>query len=97
MPEGNRTGDAREAADWVSYANDPDHKERKRNGAAEPLNLKLWQLGNETSYGSELLHARQAIAPTIEFARAMSRARPLPQADRLGRPRRRADSGRPSC
>ena len=24
--EGNRTGDAHEAADWVSYANDPDHR-----------------------------------------------------------------------
>ena len=32
--EGDRTGDAREAADWVSYANDPDHRERKANGAA---------------------------------------------------------------
>ena len=50
--EGDRTGDAREAADWVSYANDPDHRERKANGAAAPLNLKLWQLGNETSYGN---------------------------------------------
>jgi len=36
-PEGNRTGDAREAADWVSYANDPDHRERRNNGAAQPL------------------------------------------------------------
>src|SRR3954468_582147 len=51
MPEGNRTGDAREAAEWVSYANDPDSKERKQHGHAEPYNLKLWQLGNETSYG----------------------------------------------
>jgi alpha-L-arabinofuranosidase len=50
-PEGNRTGEAREAADWVSYANDPDNKERKQNGAAEPFNLKVWQLSNETSYG----------------------------------------------
>ena len=32
MPEGNRTGDAREAADWVSYTNDPDHVEIKANG-----------------------------------------------------------------
>src|ERR1051325_1097345 len=30
--EGNRTGDAREAADWVSYANDPNHRERKAHG-----------------------------------------------------------------
>jgi alpha-N-arabinofuranosidase len=71
MPEGNRTGDAREAADWVSYANDPDHRERKANGTAEPLNIKLWQLGNETSYGSATFSKDESIAHTIEFAKAM--------------------------
>jgi len=71
MPEGNRTGDAREAADWVSYANDPAHPERKANGAAEPFNLKFWQLGNETSYNSVCFKKDEAIATTIEFARAM--------------------------
>jgi alpha-L-arabinofuranosidase len=73
MPEGNRTGDAREAADWVSYANDPDSKERKQHGHAEPYNLKLWQLGNETSYGAagNTFTLDQSIAATIEFAKAM--------------------------
>ena len=69
--EGNRTGDAREAADWVSYANDPDHAERKANGAAQPFNLKFWQLGNETSYGNSCFKKDEAMAATIEFARAM--------------------------
>jgi alpha-L-arabinofuranosidase len=69
--EGNRTGDAREAADWVSYANDPDHKERKANGAAQALNLKFWQLGNETSYGNACFKKDEAIATTIAFAKAM--------------------------
>jgi alpha-L-arabinofuranosidase len=69
--EGNRTGDSREAADWVSYANDPEHPERKANGAAQPFNLKFWQLGNETSYGSSCFKKDEAIAATIEFARAM--------------------------
>jgi alpha-L-arabinofuranosidase len=46
--EGNRSGDAREAADWVSYANDPTRTQTERG--AEPFNLKVWQLGNETSY-----------------------------------------------
>jgi alpha-N-arabinofuranosidase len=69
--EGDRTGDAREAADWVSYANDPEHRERKANGAAAPLNLKLWQLGNETSYGSTTFSKDEAITATIEFAKAM--------------------------
>jgi alpha-L-arabinofuranosidase len=75
-PEGNRSADAKEAADWVSYANDPDNKERKQNGAAEPLNLKLWQLGNETSYGNRTFTLDQSIAATIDFARAMRQRDP---------------------
>jgi alpha-L-arabinofuranosidase len=76
MAEGDRTADAREAADWVSYANDPDNQERKQNGAADPLNLKLWQLGNETSYGNRCFTRDEAIATTIEFARAMRQRDP---------------------
>lgn len=70
-PEGNRSGDAKEAADWVSYCNDPSHAERKANGAAEPFNLKIWQLGNETSYGNACFKKDEAISATIEFAKAM--------------------------
>jgi alpha-N-arabinofuranosidase len=66
--EGVRTADAREAADWVSYANHPDH------GA--PLNLKLWQIGNETSYGNATFTKDEAIAHSIEFAKAMKERDP---------------------
>jgi alpha-L-arabinofuranosidase len=69
--EGDRTGDAREAADWVSYANDPDNRERKANGSASPLNIRLWQLGNETSYGNLTFTREQCVDHTIEFAREM--------------------------
>lgn len=69
--EGNRTGDAREAADWVSYANDPDNKERKSHGVAQPCAVKFWQLGNETSYGNDGFDKDQCIAHTIEFSKAM--------------------------
>ena len=69
--EGNRTGDANEAADWVSYANDPDHGGRRANGAAAPFQLKYWQLGNETSYGNVCFKKDEAIATTIAFAKAM--------------------------
>ena len=71
-----RPGDAREAADWVSYANDPDHPERKRNGASQPFHIKLWQLGNETSYGTTTFGKDECIAHTIEFARAMKQRDP---------------------
>jgi alpha-L-arabinofuranosidase len=71
QPEGNRSADEHEAADWVSYANDPDHKERRANGSAEPFNIKYWQLGNETNYGVGGFSKDQAIAQTIAFAKAM--------------------------
>ena len=45
-----------------------------RNAAqrrAEPFNIKLWQLGNETSYGDATFSKEESIAHTIEFAKAM--------------------------
>lgn len=69
--EGDRTGDAKEAADWVAYANDPDNAERKGHGHVDPYNIKLWQLGNETNYGGGGFTKDQSIATTIEFAKAM--------------------------
>jgi alpha-L-arabinofuranosidase len=75
-PQGNRAGDAHEAADWVSYANDPDNRERRNNGAAQPLDIKLWQIGNETSYGNATFTRDESIAHTVEFARAMKERDP---------------------
>jgi alpha-L-arabinofuranosidase len=72
----DRSGDAAESADWVGYANDPDHAERKRNGAAAPLKIKLWQLGNETSYGEGGFTKDESIRRTLEFARAMKQRDP---------------------
>ncbi len=69
--EGDRTGTAIEAADWVSYTNDPDNAERKKNGAPEPFNLKYWQVGNETSYGEHVFKKDAAIAATIVVAKTM--------------------------
>lgn len=72
----DRAGDAREAADWVSYANDPDSRERKSHGVAQPYNIKLWQLGNETSYSKTGFGKDAAITHTIDFARAMKERDP---------------------
>ena len=59
------------------YANDPDNKERRQNGAAESFNLKVWQLGNETSYGGNRTFTMdQSIAATLDFAKAMRRRDP---------------------
>ncbi len=67
----SRVGDAPEAADWVSYANDPDNRERLAHGIKEPCTIKLWQIGNETSYGSRGFILDEAVKHTVEFARAM--------------------------
>jgi alpha-L-arabinofuranosidase len=74
--EGNRTGDALEAADWVTYANDPDSRERKQHGSPDPFRIQLWQLGNETSYGSVTFTRDESIAHTLEFAKAMKQRDP---------------------
>ena len=72
----SRSGDATEAADWVSYANDPDNRERKQHGAIEPFNIRLWQIGNETSYDKECFTKQESIQHTIEFAKAMKQRDP---------------------
>lgn len=84
-----RTGDAEEAAGWVSYANDPDNPERKRHGVSRPYGIKLWQLGNETSYGRQHFTLEETITHTISFAKAMRARDPSIQligwGDREGR------------
>src|SRR4030042_563583 len=42
-----RSADAKEAAEWVDYCNNPSNKLRIKNGFKNPLTIKNWQLGNE--------------------------------------------------
>jgi alpha-L-arabinofuranosidase len=60
----------------VDYCNNPDNKERKSNGAKKPFNLKLWQLGNETSYDPNGFTCGTAAKKTIQFAKAMRKNDP---------------------
>jgi hypothetical protein len=73
---GIRSAGPKEAAEWVAYCNDPSNRDRKRNGAREPINLKLWQLGNETSYDPNGFDCETAAKRTIAFARAMRKVDP---------------------
>lgn len=66
-----RSAGPEEAAEWVDYCNNPDSAERKRNGADEPFNLRLWQIGNETSYGRDGFDVETAARRTVAFAKAM--------------------------
>ncbi|HJZ73734.1 MAG TPA: hypothetical protein VKE51_18460 [Vicinamibacterales bacterium] len=66
-----RTADAAEAAAWVAYCNDPGNRDRKSHGRAEPLRVRHWQIGNETSYDRNGFDLETAARKTVEFARAM--------------------------
>jgi alpha-L-arabinofuranosidase len=66
-----RTADAREAAEWVAYCNDPDNRERKAHGQTAPWNVRYWQIGNETSYDENGFDLDTAARKTVEFAKAM--------------------------
>jgi alpha-L-arabinofuranosidase len=72
----NRKGTAEEAAEWVTYCNDPDNRERKINGAESAFNVSHWQIGNETSYSDTHFTFDEAINNTKIFARAMKERDP---------------------
>ena len=69
-----RTGDATEAAAWVAYCNDPGNAERRTHGSAAPLDVRYWQIGNETSYDKNGFDLETAARKTVEFAKAMRAA-----------------------
>jgi hypothetical protein len=66
-----RAAGPEEAAEWVAYCNDPGCAERRENGSPEPLGVRMWQLGNETSYGPDTMGLDRAVSLTISFAKAM--------------------------
>ncbi len=41
------TATAKEASEWVAYANQPNHPQRIKDGIQKPANIKLWEIGNE--------------------------------------------------
>lgn len=65
-----RVGTADEAADWVRYHNDPGDTLRHDHGHPDPLPIRLWQIGNETSYGGSW-DGETCGRKTVEFAKAM--------------------------
>ena len=76
-PKGSiRSAGPQEAAEWVRYCNAPDSKERLQNGVAKPYNVRLWQIGNETSYDRSGYDCETAAKRTVAFAKAMRREDP---------------------
>jgi alpha-L-arabinofuranosidase len=71
-PKGDiRSAGPAEAADWVRYCNAADSKERRKHGVEKPYNVRLWQIGNETSYDRNAFDCETAAKRTIAFAKAM--------------------------
>ena len=74
-PPGWRTATIRRIAD------------RKAHGHAAPLNVRHWQIGNETSYDRNGFDLETAARKTVEFAKGDACVRSRDSADRVGRQR----------
>ena len=76
-PKGDiRSGGPEEAAEWVRYCNAVNNPQRREHGRAEPYNVPLWQIGNETSYDRNGFDCETAARRTVDFAKAMRREDP---------------------
>jgi len=76
-PKGKtRSAGPEEAADWVEYCNAADSKERLKHGVKKPYNIRLWQIGNETSYDRNGYDCETAAKRTVAFAKAMRKRDP---------------------
>ena len=71
-----RSAGPKEAAKWIDYCNNPSNNERERNGAKQPFGVRLWQIGNETSYDANGYDCETAAHRTLAFARTMRKADP---------------------
>ena len=74
--ESVRTADAKEAAAWVAYCNEPGNADRQAHGNVAPLGVRHWQIGNETSYDKNGFDLETAARKTVEFAKTMRAADP---------------------
>ena len=73
---GERCAGPEEAAEWVAYCNDPDNGDRRGHGVEEPYDVRLWQIGNETSFGTDGYDCETAARRTLAFAKAMRHVDP---------------------
>jgi alpha-L-arabinofuranosidase len=71
-----RSGGPEEAAEWVAYCNDAQNALRRQHGIPQPPRVKLWQIGNETSYDERGFDLDTAARRTVAFAKAMRQADP---------------------
>lgn len=76
------TASAQEAADWVAYANQPKNPLRLEDGIVEPMNIKLWEIGNELYLPGNPGEQKITVTPEVyakryvEFSRAIKAVDP---------------------
>lgn len=76
------TGTAEEAAAWVAYANRAGNVQRAQDGFAEPIGIKLWEVGNELYLPGNPTEQKITVTPEVyaerylRFADAMRKADP---------------------
>jgi alpha-N-arabinofuranosidase len=73
---GVRSAGPEEAAGWVDYCNNPANAARQAHGVDAPYGVRLWQIGNETSYDPDGYDCETAARRTLAFAQAMRQADP---------------------
>lgn len=66
-------GTPENARDWVDFCNNPKNEQRIKAGYAQPLNVKYWELDNETY---RRLDAITYAKRSAEFAKAMKKVDP---------------------
>ncbi|MEO6135858.1 MAG: hypothetical protein ABIP35_11940 [Ginsengibacter sp.] len=66
-------GTPENARDWVDFCNNPNNELRKKAGHAQPLNVKYWELDNETY---RRLDAITYANKCVEFSKEMKKVDP---------------------
>lgn len=76
------TGTAKEAADWVAYANQENNALRAKDGFKAPMDIKLWEVGNELylpgNPGEQIITVTPEVYAQryLDFSRAMKAVDP---------------------
>ena len=68
------TGTAAEAAGWVDYLNGATNARRTSNGLPQPLNVKLWEVGNELYLNGSDAEKKITLPPDVYAERFLSYA-----------------------
>ncbi len=66
------TGSAEEAAGWVAYCNGAGDARRKADGFAQPIGVKLWEIGNELYLPGNPGELKITVTPEVYAERYLS-------------------------